>query len=239
MIIEEDDITQRPEKNTKDVVHHLVKAGISGVPYIGGSASEIFTAIIGPTIEKRRDEWIESIAERLVDLEKEVEELDISKLSENEAFITIVLQASQAAMRTHQEEKLEALRNAIFNSTSTNSPDEDLQLMFLNYIDSFTSWHLKLLYFCYNPQNWVKVQKIKEPNWNETSDDQVIVHCFPELEGKKDFYRNVLSDLIRRDLLNYSVVGMHKPSFTIEENFRKSTNLGKQFIEYVKDPSIK
>ncbi|HTS57938.1 MAG TPA: hypothetical protein VMH03_10335, partial [Terriglobales bacterium] len=46
-----------------------------------------------------------------------------------------VLQATQIALRTHQEEKLEALRNAVVNSTSGQVLEDDVRAVFLNLVD--------------------------------------------------------------------------------------------------------
>ncbi len=43
---------------------------------------------------------------------KEKEGLSIEKLRENEVFISVISQATLAAIRTHEKEKLKALRNA-------------------------------------------------------------------------------------------------------------------------------
>lgn len=59
--------------------------------------------------------------------------------------VSIVLQATQIALRTHQTEKRMALRNAVMNAALPQAPEEGLQQMFLHFIDTFTEWHLRLL----------------------------------------------------------------------------------------------
>ena len=124
----------KPKAGAGDVAHTVVKAGLSAIPFIGGPAAEIFSAIIVPPLSKRRNEWIESIAKGLKTLEEKIDNFNIEALSQNEMFITTVMHASQAAIRNHQKEKLEALRNAVLNAALPNAPEEDIQLMFLNYI---------------------------------------------------------------------------------------------------------
>lgn len=125
-----------------DVAHTAAKALITAIPVIGGAAAEFFSAIVVPPLSRRRDKWIEDIVEGLQTLEKQVDGFKIEELSHNEMFITTVMNASQTAIRNHQEEKLEALRNAVLNAALPNPPDDDLQLMFLNFVDTFTPWHL-------------------------------------------------------------------------------------------------
>ena len=57
------------------------------------------------------------------------------------------LRASQAALKTHHTEKLEALRNAVLNAAAGSGPSEDLQTAFLSFVDSFTPAHIHVLCF--------------------------------------------------------------------------------------------
>ena len=66
-------------------------------------------------------------------------------MRENDEFIDIAIQATHVALRTSQEEKKDALKNAVLKSASPESPDLSLQQIFINYIDSFTKWHIKIL----------------------------------------------------------------------------------------------
>jgi hypothetical protein len=92
-----------PKKNAGDIVHGLVKAGISAIPIAGAPAAEIFALVVTPPYERRRDKWIESIGNGLKKLAETVEGFKIEELSQNEAFITTITHASQAAIRNHQK----------------------------------------------------------------------------------------------------------------------------------------
>ena len=115
-----------PEATLEDRLHTLAKAGIASIPVAGAAASELFTIILAPPLEKRRVEWMNDVAERLKELE-EHGELNLEDLQDNETFITTVMQASQAAIRNHQSEKREALRNAVLNAALPQAPEESLQ----------------------------------------------------------------------------------------------------------------
>jgi hypothetical protein len=82
---------------------------------------------------------LSSSAERLKIIEGKLE-----SLAANPTFVTTVLQATQIALRTHQEEKLEALRNAVANSGG-NQLQDDTRAVFLNLVDTFTPTHLRIL----------------------------------------------------------------------------------------------
>jgi hypothetical protein len=133
-----------PEEGTTDLVLRLMKAGISAIPGVGGPVVELMN-ILGSPIERRRLEWLTALGEDLSRLKEQVADLTDRKLSENAAFVSAVLQATQIAGRTHQEKKLEALRNAVLNVAAGSAPEDDIQSMFLDAVDSLTASHVRFL----------------------------------------------------------------------------------------------
>ena len=157
---------ERPESEKWDKGHAAVKAGLAIIPSIGGTVAELFSIIIAPPLEKRRNQWLDDIAERLKSLEGVVDGFRVEDLSQNETFITVVMHATQVAIRNHQQEKLEALRNAVLNAAMLEAPEDDRQLMFLNFIDELTPWHLRVLHFFDDPEIWGIRHNISYPNWH-------------------------------------------------------------------------
>ena len=98
-----------PEPSTVDYFASILKLGISAVPDWGGPASELFGIITAPLLGKRRDEWFEELRLRLNDLSAKVRGLTMESLARNEEFESVILQATQAAIKTHQREKLRRL----------------------------------------------------------------------------------------------------------------------------------
>ena len=84
------------------------------------------------------------VAGRLEQLEED-RTLDLNQLQDDDAFITIVMWASQAAIKTHEAEKREALRNAVLDATRPHAPDASLQHHFVTLLDTLTVWHLRVL----------------------------------------------------------------------------------------------
>jgi hypothetical protein len=123
------------------------------IPFVGSPALEFFNALFGPPIEKRREEWAERVADGLRQLEAQGQ-VKWEELQTNEPFLTVVMQASQAAQRNHQKEKLDALRNAVLNSALPSSPDDSIQQMFVHLVDRFTEWHIRVLRFYADPPGW-------------------------------------------------------------------------------------
>ena len=76
---------------------------------------------------------LKPIYDRLKKLEEKVEGFSITSLSENELFISTIMEASQIAVRTHKNEKIEVLKNVVLNSALSISIDEEIQTMFMKF----------------------------------------------------------------------------------------------------------
>jgi len=224
-----------PKESKGDIIHKLVKGAISGAPLGGGLAAEFFELVIKPPYTKRFKRWMESVAEAFKKLEEEVEGFKIENLANNEMFTTTILHATQVAIRNHQKEKLEALRAAVLNSTSPNAPEEDLQLMFLNWVDEFTTWHLRILKFFDSPETWVNKSNIKIPDWAEASPLHVFFHLYPQLKDQTQIFNLMLQDLDLKELLDEGKIRstMKKMAYL---RVSHTTNLGKQFIQFITSP---
>jgi hypothetical protein len=228
-----DNKSEPPKPSGGDAVHTIVRAGLSAVPVVGGPAVELFSALITPPLAKRRDDWIRSIAEGLEELEKKINGFTIDSLRDNDAFVTAVMHASQAAIRNHQQEKLEALRNAVLNVASGNAPDEDLQLMFLNFIDTLTPWHLRILRFLQDPAGYGAARGVHYPTWSMGVPSTVMECTFPELRGERDFYDQIVSDLFLRGLIGSDATGLHTTMTATGMFAKRTTRIGERFIAFV------
>jgi hypothetical protein len=219
-----DDKYAAPKRSAGDVTHALAKAGVSAVPLVGGSAAELFQLVIQPPLEKRRAEWMERVAEGLKKLEERG--LDIGSLKDNEEFVSAVMQASQVAMRTHREEKLQALRNAVLNVASGQAPEEALQQMFLNFIDVFTEWHMRLLTLFRAPPS--------QSGLLAGGLDHVVENAYPELRGQREFYDSVWRDLFLRGLVNTeSLHGMMSAGGLAQ---KRTSRHGDMFLAFIAEP---
>jgi hypothetical protein len=219
-----DDRYATPKKSAGDVAHAVTKAGLSAIPIIGGPAVELFQLVMQPPLEKRRAEWMQRVGEGLKALEESG--LDIETLGENEEFVSAVMQASQIALRTHQEEKLEALGNATLNVASGQAPDEALQLMFLNFVDAFTEWHIRVLKLFEAPpgQSGIMAGGLSH----------VLENSFPELKGRREFYDSVWRDLFLRGLVNTET--LHTTMSAGGLATKRTTAHGDQFLAFIARP---
>lgn len=191
--------TTPPGPTGGDTLHTIARAGISLIPFVGGAAKELFTAVIGPPLTRRRDEWLQSIAEGLKALEAKVEGFRLESLGTNDVFVTATMQASQIAIRNHDRKKLDALRNAVLNAALVPPPEEEALAVLLNFIDIATSWHLKVLEFYCSPQSYLNEYGIKLYTGDRFS--SYVSTVFPELREHEAFRLQ-----IERDLLHYGLV---------------------------------
>jgi hypothetical protein len=103
------------------------------------------------------------------------------------------------------------------NVAVSRAPSEDLQLIFLNLVDSFTPAHLKIL--------------------------RLFQH--PEITARERFQRQRdLSDQVVRDLNDRGLINDTRPYVARNRDASESlvcyqwdvTNLGKQFLEFITSP---
>ncbi len=129
-----------PKPSTGDTAHLVASSILSFFP----GAPELFRKFVTPPLEKRQYAWMQEVAntlERLVSNQG----LALEELTNNEAFVSMVLQATYVAIRNHHEEKRRALANCIFNAGIASDIETDLQLAFVRYVDELSPSHVILL----------------------------------------------------------------------------------------------
>ncbi len=142
---------QPPETSSSDTAHLVTKAVLSFVP----GASDLFEYFVKPPLEKRLEKWREEVAQALIDLQ-ENKGVKLDELRDNDLFISIISQATTIALRSHQKEKLEALKSAITSSIISSSIEDDVQLSFIRFIDELTPSHVNLLRFLIDNEEKIK-----------------------------------------------------------------------------------
>ena len=212
----------KPKLSKGDTVHAIVRSAFGAIPVAGQAAIELFNRVITPPIEKRRDEWISSMAAALEDAQQKITGFSVDALVSRPDFTTALLRASQAAIRTHHREKLDALRNAVLNVALQNYPDETLAHMFVSFVDEMQPLHIRVLtLFDKSSEN---------PTVPEPAGYFVSQH-FPELSGRMEVYQQVVRDLDRMGLVHTNVTpGTATAFFAFSGNV---SDLGKQFLKFV------
>jgi len=219
-----DDKLVVPQKTAGDTAHAIAKAGLSAIPVVGGPAVELFQHVVQPPLERRRAMWMADVGEKLKDLE--ANGLKLESLQDNEQFISAVMHASQVALRTHQEAKLQALKNAVLNVANGQAPEETLQHLFLNFVDSLTEQHLRILKVFQAPT--------PPPGMSMGGLGHVLEHNIPELRNRQDLYVQLWKDLFSRGLVNSD--GMNVTMSGSGLATKRTTGMGDTFLSFIAEP---
>ena len=195
-------MTNLPDRSAGDAAHAVVKAVAGMVPVAGSALTVLLETVLVPPLERRREKWFQMLGAAVEQLQQTVEGLTPEALSKNEVFITVVAQATQVALRTHQDEKLNALMAAVLNSGQPNPPTDDLQLMYLRFIDELSPWHIRVLDLLSGPEHWMQRNGVQHPGWGMGGPSAVIEHCYPELRHQQEFYEQIVRDLQSRGLIH-------------------------------------
>ncbi|MEK6736001.1 MAG: hypothetical protein AABY47_05485 [Pseudomonadota bacterium] len=223
-----------PERTKSDTVHAVVKSIASAVPTVGGPLSVLLETLFAPPLERRREKWFTQLADVVSQLEQRVTDLTPEKLSQNEIFVTVALQATQIALRNHHDEKLSALRGAVLHSALPNGPEEQLQVMFLLFVDELTPIHLSMLALFNGPVQWMQKHQIQYPGWDMGGVSTVVEHCFPALRGKCEVYEQVVRDLQARGLIHQGqFLNITMTGNGMTES--RTTEIGRTFIAYISE----
>ena len=217
-----------------DYTFALTKGGLGAIPIVGSIASELLGLLVTPPLEKRRQNWMTEVGTKLKELE-ENNKIDLSTLADNEQFIDTVLVATTLALKTCEEEKIKAFKNAILNTALGESADKTKGQIFLNLLDSFTVWHIKILHLIDNPTKWFENAGQTPPSFYMGSLSSVLTTAFPTLSGQQE-----LVDVIWRDLHDN---GFHNTSglmTTMSGNgllANRTTQLGQEFLKFISSPN--
>lgn len=201
-----------PKKTAKDLLHAGGRSVLGVIPFGGQTAIEVFNQIITPSIERRRDEWMSRLGEAVEDLERFREGI-VDELANNESFIDTLLQASQIAVRTSHEAKLEGLRNAVQNAALPTAPEDSLQSMFLHLVDRFSPLHLEFLDLLDDPNKWIQERGLQSTPKQPKKLVDVLYCIFRETEREWD---EPLSERVCQDL--------HNNGLLIASSLRKRVN---------------
>ncbi|NEP79064.1 MAG: hypothetical protein F6K39_13360 [Okeania sp. SIO3B3] len=168
--------------NSKDKNYNAKKALISAIPAIGSLAVTFYENYIKEPSSQRLHDFLVELVQKFSTLQEKIEAVSF----DNPTFHTTFLKAIRIAECEHQQEKLEALRNAVLNSAIPNSLKDDIQAIFLKWIDEFTVSHIRLL---------------KMLDYIDNYNYEQFLANLPDLEENHSFYNQVLLELRGKGLI--------------------------------------
>jgi len=223
-----------PEPTDGDVALGSARALIASFP-LGGPINEILSLVLVPPVLLRRDQWLKELSDAVETLEARYE-LRILDLRNNDIFISAAIQATQAALATHQIEKRNALKNAVLNIAIGNTPGEDEAQMFLRDIEELTPWHLKILRCLMDKEaeNQFRLNHATDefPNPSFCLRAERLLSVCPELKEHSVLTDQVVLDLFNRGL--YAHQGL-RGTMTAPPHQQTETRANR-FIAFITSP---
>ena len=196
-------------------------------------ASELIDLVITTPMSKRKDAFISDLAVRVKNMESKATGFTIESLKDNELFQTIIINAIRAAIATHQQEKIQALKNAVLNAALKPNINENVQMMFINYIDRLTPLHLIILKFLQYPKEYCEKHKI-EIKGTGSSVFSVLNMAIKDVEGH--VIEQIVKDLFTYGFINVDIQN-YKMTVTIQAVLNSHTTpFGNQFLTYITEP---
>ncbi|EJG0987555.1 hypothetical protein C4G66_RS11540 [Vibrio parahaemolyticus] len=214
-------------KEWKDYGHAGVKATLSVIPLAGGALATLFETVFSAPIDKRKEDWLILLANTVDEVCEKVENLTPEKLSEHDAFISAYLQASNIAVRTHQEEKIKALNNAVKNTVLNEDIDETLKLMFIRFIDEMTPLHFRILHFLSTPEHYIQKLNTNPNSYTHWGDLRNVWNkTYTDIGSNAPIIDLIISDLNRFGMVR--IKQFHEASLD-----SVGTSMGQKFIDFI------
>jgi hypothetical protein len=199
------------------------------LPFLGTVSRAVLESWLDKQAETARAAWLNDLATRLQDLRDRVVLIDDP--SKNAAFISTLVEASEAARRARSEEKREALVNAVANMAIGMSLDEVLRARFIALIERYTPKHLNVLSTMNNPaQNSALANKYAYL-LQQTEERALGGQYRADEEDEIDAI--VIAELRQDGLIHPSENPMGS---TPDQALRRTTKIGEAFVRFISNP---
>ena len=222
-----------PKKTRGDHQLSALKVGVAALPFVGGPAAQLLSEVLTPPYVKRWEAFSVALAQRVEDLIEQVDGLSQSSLSENDRFVTACLRALRIASLTHNQDKHDALLNAVQNTILVN-PDEDISELFFSFIEDLTPTHLRILSILDGPT----VPAQAPGAIDAKSYFPAIWQAIPALDGNIELTVHFMEALATRGLVRTGLgpTVTYRPSAGATGEIhaaRLTTDLGRQFLSFI------
>ncbi|MBS7740575.1 MULTISPECIES: hypothetical protein [Hyphomicrobiales] len=184
---------------------------------------------IGSPLEKRRTDWFRSLAAEVARLREQSESFDPHLLAGKPEFVSAVYEATTIAMKTHHEEKLAALRNAVLNVGLGAGPSELFRGQFMHYLDRFSVSHIMMLRALHSPDSYGTMAEVTMNFQGKREDgnlQRALAATFPEL-SEAGLLSQVFSQLRDEGLVS---INMGNTNVGMRSGL---TGLGEAFLEFI------
>jgi hypothetical protein len=222
----------KPEPGDLEPARHVVETLAGLVPM--GAGTLLLKQLVTWPFERRMEDWQDALGRKVRELSDQGK-VDLNTLREDPQFTDAVLAATQAAMKTSRQEKLEALRNAVLHAALPTRPDETLQHQFIGLIDRFTTWHLAILKLIADPPAYIRAHNVPYVTSDYSSSlSGLIETAFPALKGRREMYDQIWADLYAAGL--HRTPNLHTLMTGGGGVQPRASELGHAFLKFIEAP---
>lgn len=221
-----------PDMSQVEAFLAAARAASQLIPFAGGSIAEAVGYFGQRYIDKQQNTFIEAVLSEL-----ERTQVDVNRL--NDSFFATFLQALEVARRTHEQEKREALKNAVINTASPEAPSDDLRDIFLHILSGLTPLHIKLLEFVLHPEKYGvdselyrKLQYLRGPG-SEDLIWQVIGRAIPAA-AEPEVVLLCFRDMVNHFLLVYPEFGGNRDLLVLP----RPTSIATEFMTFITEQVV-
>jgi hypothetical protein len=230
-------VAEPPKAGKLRPVGQLVAGTVGSIPIpvAGGVLGAAFEMMADRGLNKRRDAWENTVVTAINQL------IERNKaLADSEVLMTAVVKAGRIALATHQQEKLDSLRNAVLNSVAPGAPNDDDQARFFRLIDDLTQAHIVVLRFLEASGETLRgLPAARRPRPLEGSSELVRMGDLfkvvsPEIGEDQEWRDLLMYDLSTARLaVGMSSLDDNYTQLSDQRNF--ATGLGRRFLTFIPD----
>ena len=111
--------------------------------------------------------------------------------------------------------------------------DNDMRLMFLEYVERLTPSHLRVLEFLDNPHEYGERHSVTFGSYMAGGVSTILEEAIPELKGRRGFYDQLVRDLHARGLINIDQNGIHVMMSDSGMFASRTTEEGRKFLTFI------
>ena len=151
--------------------------------------------------------------------------------TDNELFVTAIIETSRIAATTHRDEKLDYLKNVLVRVAVDSDSDEFLAMQMLRFVDTLEPEHFVVLKYCADPANWQADKEIDYP-------DQYSISPGSRMKGAQLPVEGESLEIVMRDLSERALVDLEGAIVDDRSNIiwrPLATGLGQSLLELVSE----
>jgi hypothetical protein len=223
-----------PEEHARDKGRAVVDAAVAVVPIVGGAAETLLDALVTPKVTQRRDTWFATLGATVQELLDWKAGLEIDEMQQSDRLVNTILQTSEIALRTTEEEKLAALRAACIRAALPTEVGDVYERVFVRWIDELLPLHMQVLTYMEDPIGWFERNGIERQHYMGAARMAPFNVAMPKLAAD-----GPLRDLVLRDLDQRGLADVGAMSALVSENAVFSPvvkDLGRKFLRFIRLP---